>query len=93
MSESVRIQLQVCADMATGKVSGFTQLHEDLERAINVSGKSKSTLSNYSRHHTHLELHSNQQPTELDQEQVLDYLLLIKANGTPNIANSCQSSH
>jgi len=44
--------------------------------------KSKSTLTNYSRHLAHLALHYNQLPPELDQEQVLDYLHLVKANGS-----------
>ncbi|HEX8608561.1 MAG TPA: hypothetical protein VF679_07980, partial [Pedobacter sp.] len=32
----------------------------------------------------HLALHYNQLPTELDQEQVLDYLHLVKATGSPS---------
>jgi site-specific recombinase XerD len=69
---------------ATSKVNGFLQLCKDLERAINVSGKSKSTLTNYSRHLAHLALHYNQLPTELHQEQVLDYLHLVKSKGSPS---------
>ena len=69
---------------AINKVTGFGQLYKELERSINVSGKSKSTLTNYSRQLAHLALHYQQLPTELDQEQVLDYLHLIKANGTPS---------
>lgn len=69
---------------ACNKVTGFTKLYEDLERAINVSGKSKSTLTNYGRHLAHLALHYNQLPTELDSEQVLDYLHFVKANGSPS---------
>jgi integrase/recombinase XerD len=69
---------------ACGKVTGFTKLYHDLERSINVSGKSKSTLANYGRHLAHLALHFNQLPTELDQEQVLDYLNFVKAKGTPS---------
>ncbi|MGI8584700.1 MAG: tyrosine-type recombinase/integrase [Chitinophagaceae bacterium] len=69
---------------AVDKVTGFDQLYKELERAINVSGKSRSTLTNYSRQLAHLALHYNQLPTELDSEQVLDYLHLIKANGSPS---------
>jgi site-specific recombinase XerD len=69
---------------ACNKVMGFTKLYEDLERSINVSGKSKSTLTNYGRQLAHLALHYNQLPTELDSEQVLDYLHLVKANGSPS---------
>lgn len=69
---------------ASSKVTGFEQLYKDLERAINVSGKSTSTLTNYGRHLAHLALHYNCLPTDLDQEQVLDYLHLIKSNGSPS---------
>jgi len=67
---------------ACGKVTGFLPLYNDLERAINVTGKSTSTLTNYGRHLAHLALHYQQLPTELDNEQVLDYLHLVKTNGS-----------
>ncbi len=69
---------------ASGKVSGFKQLYKELERAINIGGKSKSTLTNYGRHLAHLALHYQQLPTELDSEQVMDYLHLVKSNGSPS---------
>ena len=69
---------------ACNKVTGFTKLYQDLERSINVSGKSKSTLTNYGRQLAHLALHFNQLPTALDNEQVLDYLNFVKAKGTPS---------
>ncbi len=59
---------------ASAKVTGFAQLYKELERAINISGKSKSTLTNYERQLAHLALHYHELPTELDHEQVLDYL-------------------
>jgi hypothetical protein len=59
-------------------VTGFDQLYKELDRAINVTVKTRSIFTNYSRHLAHLALHYNQLPTELDQEQVLDYLHLIK---------------
>jgi integrase/recombinase XerD len=67
---------------ACDKVTGFTKLYQDLERSINVSGKSKSTLTNYGRQLAHLALHYNQLPTTLDSEQVLDYLHFVKSKGT-----------
>lgn len=69
---------------AINKVTGFEQLYKELERAINVSGKSTSTLTNYSRQLAHLALHYQVLPTQLDNEQVLDYLHLVKANGSPS---------
>lgn len=69
---------------AQDKVTGFAQLYKEMERSINVSGKSKSTLSNYGRQLAHLALHYNQLPTDLDCEQVLDYLHLVKTKGSPS---------
>ncbi len=69
---------------AINKVTGFEQLYKEMERGINVSGKSISTLTNYSRQLAHLALHYQQLPTELDSEQVLDYLHLVKSNGSPS---------
>ena len=68
---------------ACNKVRGFEQLYKELERAINVSGKSTSTLTNYGRQLAHLALHYQVLPTELDNEQVLDYLHMVKSNGSP----------
>ena len=67
---------------ACNKVTGFTQLYSDLERSINVSSKSKSTLTNYGRQPAHLALHYNELLTALDAEQVPDYLHLVKSRGT-----------
>ena len=67
---------------ACNKVTGFEQLYKEMERAISITGKSKSTLTNYSRQLAHLSLHYNRFPLELDAEQVMDYLYLIKSRGT-----------
>jgi integrase/recombinase XerD len=75
---------ETLVQQAIGKVTGFELLYKELERSINVSGKSISTLTNYSRHLAHLALHYQQLPTELDNEQVLDYLHLVKSNGSPS---------
>lgn len=69
---------------AKNKIKGFEQLYKELERSVNISGKSTSTLVNYGRHLAHLALHYNMLPTELDPEQVLDYLHLVKQNGSPS---------
>ena len=75
---------ETLVQQAIGKVTGFELLYKELERAINVTGKSKSTLTNYSRHLAHLALHYQQLPTTLDNDQVLDYLHLVKADGSPS---------
>jgi integrase/recombinase XerD len=67
---------------ACDKVTGFEQLYKEMERAVSITGKSKSTLTNYSRQLAHLALHYNCFPLELDAEQVMDYLHLVKSRGT-----------
>src|SRR3954462_561618 len=70
---------------ACAKVSGFAELYKRLERKISISGRSLSTLKNYSCHLAHIALHFNCLPTELDEEQIEDYLhLLQKQHNTPS---------
>lgn len=69
-------------EQACGKITGFAELYKEMERAISITGKSKSTLTNYSRQLAHLALHYNCFPLELDAEQVMDYLYLVKSKGT-----------
>src|SRR5665213_4228432 len=58
---------------ASDKVTGFSQLYKEMERAISITGKSKSTLTNYSRQLAHLALHYNCFPLDLDAEQAVSY--------------------
>lgn len=76
-ADYVTIVAQACA-----KVTGFAQLYKDLERSISISGKSDSLLTNYGRQLAHLALHYDCVPTDLDSEQVMDYLHLVKSRGT-----------
>jgi len=69
---------------ASAKISGFEQLYKEMERSISVSGKSRSTLTNYGRQLAHLALYYNCLPTELDKDQVLDYLHSVKTKGKPS---------
>jgi integrase/recombinase XerD len=69
-------------EQACDKVTGFSLLYKEMERAISITGKSKSTLTNYSRQLAHLSLHYNCFPLDLDAEQVMDYLHLVKSRGT-----------
>jgi len=66
---------------ACANVKGFSALHKRLEKKIIVSGKSMSTLSNYMRCIAHVTLKYNCLPTELDLEQIEDYLLHLKKKG------------
>lgn len=69
-------------EQACDKVTGFSLLYKEMERAISITGKSTSTLTNYSRQLAHLSLHYNCFPLDLDAEQVMDYLHLVKIRGT-----------
>jgi integrase/recombinase XerD len=69
---------------ASAKISGFDELYKEMERSISVSGKSRSTLTNYGRQLAHLALHYNCLPVTLDKDQVLDYLHFVKTKGTPS---------
>lgn len=69
-------------EQACDKVTGFGELYKEMERSISITGKSKSTLTNYSRQLAHLALHYGCFPLDLDGEQVMDYLHLVKSRGT-----------
>lgn len=53
--------------------------YQKLKRSVELSGKSQSTLTNYARCLSHVALHFNCSPLELDSEQVLDYLHHLKS--------------
>jgi len=73
-------------EQACEKVPGFTALYNELERSITINGKSESALTNYSRQLAHLALHYNRMPLELDADEVMDYLFLLK--NTESISDS-----
>ena len=56
-------------------------MYEKLKREVSIRGKGKSTLDNYSRHVAHLVLHYGCLPTEVDAEQLKDYLHFVKEQG------------
>ena len=64
-------------EQACLKVTGFRELYNQLERDISLSGRSLSTLKNYSRHIAQLALYFHQLPHQLAQDQVQDYLWMI----------------
>ncbi len=70
---------------ASSEVSGFSELIQRFERNISIQGKSPRTFDNYSRHVAALALHFKTLPTELDPEQVKDYLFeLQQRSKTPS---------
>jgi site-specific recombinase XerD len=65
-------------------VPGFKELYERFEKRMHISGRSESTLNNYSRYISQISLHFNCLPTELDDEQIEDYLHSLLRNSTPS---------
>jgi len=77
----VKQQGTTLVQRACANVKGFSALNKRLEKKIIVSGKSMSTLSSYMRCIAHVALKYNCLPTELDLEQIEDYLLHLKKKG------------
>ncbi|MBX0333796.1 tyrosine-type recombinase/integrase [Pontibacter sp. HSC-14F20] len=70
---------------ACTNVAGFSELYEKFRKKITVSGRGQSTLKNYSHHLAKVALHFNCLPTELDCDQLNDYLYLVKReHNTPS---------
>jgi integrase/recombinase XerD len=66
-------------------VPGFNELLYRFERTISVLGRSKRTFECYGRHVAAIALHYGKIPTELDPEQVHDYLFYLqKKSKTPS---------
>ena len=63
---------------ACREVPGFSELLARFERNISVLGRSRKTYENYSRHVAAMALHFGCLPTELDADQVQDYLFLLQ---------------
>ena len=71
---------QACAN-----VTGFNDLFKRLRRRMKTSGRSDSTLNNYTRHLAQMALHFNTLPTELEDDQIEDYLYLLQQqHNTPS---------
>ena len=60
------------------EINGFSELLQRFERNISILGRSKRTFENYSRHVASMALHFGALPTELDPEQVKDYLFELQ---------------
>jgi site-specific recombinase XerD len=70
---------------ACHEVNGFDELLQRFERNISILGRSPRTFENYARHVAAMALHFKTLPTELDPEQVKDYLFeLQKRSQTPS---------
>ena len=70
---------------ASSEVNGFSELIQRFERNISIQGKSPRTFDNYSRHVAAVALHFGKIPTELDPEDIKDYLFeLQQRSKTPS---------
>jgi integrase/recombinase XerD len=70
---------------AKREIEGFEELIYRFERTISVLGRSRATFNNYSRHIAAIALYFGKLPTELDPEQVHDYLFYLqKKSKTPS---------
>lgn len=56
----------------------FSAQYKRLRRSIEISGKSQSTLTNYARCLAHMGMHLQCDLLEIDDEQILDYLHVLK---------------
>lgn len=71
--------------LACTNVQGFSDLYRRLKRRMKTSGRSDSTLHNYSRHLAQMALHFGALPTELEDDQIEDYLYgLQQQHNTPS---------
>lgn len=67
------------------EVAGFADQLDKFEKKLSILGRSRSTFLNYSRHLAKLALHFNCLPSELDEDQITDYLHLLKVeHNTPS---------
>lgn len=66
-------------------MAGFSELLQRFQRNISILGRSPRTFDNYSRHVAAIALHFQCLPTQLDPEQVKDYLYqLQQRSNTPS---------
>jgi integrase/recombinase XerD len=63
---------------ACSEVEGFAAIHDRFRRNISVLGRSPKTYENYVRHVAAIALHFNCVPTELDAEDIQDYLYQLQ---------------
>src|SRR5574343_255253 len=65
--------------MALERVDGFAALYRRFERKMTIAGRSRSTITNYGRHIAAIALHFQCLPTDLDQDQLEDYLFMLQS--------------
>jgi len=69
---------------ACEQVPDFTAMYTRLERKIIISGQSTSTLTNYGRSIAKIALYFGKTPLDLSDDQIADYLLMLKQHQCPS---------
>ncbi|WP_153799500.1 phage integrase N-terminal SAM-like domain-containing protein [Foetidibacter luteolus] len=78
--KSATLLAQACT-----KVQGFSDMYRHFKRRMSTSGRSTSTLSNYARHIAQMALYFNCRPTDLEDDQIEDYLYVLQQqHNTPS---------
>jgi integrase/recombinase XerD len=72
---------------ACSNVAGFKELYNRLKQKMAILGQSDSTLTNYSTYLAKLALHFNRLPTEIDTNEINDYLYFLQNQyDTPSLS-------
>ncbi|MCC6601419.1 MAG: hypothetical protein IT223_12215 [Crocinitomicaceae bacterium] len=74
------------------RVEGFSALYTRFERKMPFAGKSLSTITNYGRHIAAISLHFNCLLTDLDKDQLEDFLFMLHAKKTGHYRKAISSS-
>lgn len=83
--QSEQLREQKIINQAKNYVEGFKGLIEGYQRDLSVLGRSNSTIENYSRQLASISLYFNEIPTNLDPEQIKEYLYIKqKESKTPS---------
>lgn len=79
-----RKKKQTVIERACKSVPGFAEMYNKLERKVILGGLSKSTLYNYGRSIAKVGLYFGKIPLELEDDQLEDYLLMLKDKVNPS---------
>lgn len=79
-----RKKKQTLIERAQLEVPEFKTMYRKLERKVKLSGLSSSTLYNYGRSIARISLYFGKIPLELEDDQIEDYLLMLKEKVNPS---------
>ncbi|MCB9267915.1 MAG: tyrosine-type recombinase/integrase [Lewinellaceae bacterium] len=79
-----RTKKTTLTERARTTVPGFDSMYKKLEQKVKLSGLSASTLINYGRSMAKIALHFGKVPLDLEDEDINEYLLELKAGEQPS---------